>query len=61
MRHLSYPLAIILMQDTGVVVAFAVSAAIYSSSRHLIVDKNIRLKRQNRAADAHGEHGEEEH
>ncbi|KAL2021136.1 hypothetical protein VTK56DRAFT_7442 [Thermocarpiscus australiensis] len=40
----------------GVVVAFAVSAAIYSSARHLIVDKNIRLKRQNRAADAHAEH-----
>ncbi|KAK3304248.1 uncharacterized protein B0T15DRAFT_494723 [Chaetomium strumarium] len=48
----------------GVVVAFAVSAAIYSSTRHLMVDKNIRLKRQNRAADAHAAHaahGDEEH
>ncbi|KAK4111217.1 hypothetical protein N656DRAFT_846415 [Canariomyces notabilis] len=40
----------------GVVVAFAVSAAIYSSARHLIVDKNIRLKRTNRAAESHAEH-----
>ena len=51
-----------LMKNPGVVVAFAVSAAIYSSSRHFLVDKTIRLKRQNRAADAahhqegHGEH-----
>ncbi|KAK4122655.1 hypothetical protein N657DRAFT_691156 [Parathielavia appendiculata] len=46
----------------GVVVAFAVTAAAYSCTRHLIVDKNIRLKRQNRAADAaaHG-HAEEHH
>ncbi|KAG7285252.1 hypothetical protein NEMBOFW57_009873 [Staphylotrichum longicolle] len=44
----------------GVVVAFAVSAAIYSSTRHLMVDKTIRLKRQNRAADAHA-HSEEHH
>ncbi|KAK3943519.1 hypothetical protein QBC46DRAFT_377305 [Diplogelasinospora grovesii] len=36
----------------GVVVGFAVCAAIYSSLRHFMVDKNIRLKRQNRAADA---------
>lgn len=47
----------------GVVVAFAVSAAAYSSMRHFFVDKTIRLKRQNRAAEAHGAggHGEEEH
>ncbi|KAL2160038.1 hypothetical protein VTH06DRAFT_1693 [Thermothelomyces fergusii] len=44
----------------GVVVAFAVTAAVYSSFRHLATDKNIRLKRQNRAADSHA-HGEEEH
>ncbi|KXX77680.1 NADH dehydrogenase [ubiquinone] 1 alpha subcomplex subunit 4 [Madurella mycetomatis] len=43
----------------GVVVAFAVCAAVYSSGRHLVVDKTIRLKRQNRAADSH--HSEEEH
>ncbi|AEO71389.1 uncharacterized protein THITE_2171580 [Thermothielavioides terrestris NRRL 8126] len=46
----------------GVVVTFGVSAAIYSSSRHLMVDKNLRLKRQNRAADAHQDHqSSEEH
>ncbi len=51
-----------LMEIPGVVVAFAVSAAIYSSSRHFLVDKTIRIKRQNRAADSvhhqegHGEH-----
>ncbi|KAK1836146.1 hypothetical protein QBC39DRAFT_338902 [Podospora conica] len=46
----------------GVVVAFAVSAACYSSMRHFFVDKTIRLKRQNRAAEAHGaSHGEGEH
>lgn len=49
------------MESTGVVVAFAVGAALYSSSRHLIVDKNIRLKRQNRAAEAHAAHASEEH
>ncbi|AEO61629.1 hypothetical protein MYCTH_2311968 [Thermothelomyces thermophilus ATCC 42464] len=42
----------------GVVVAFAVTAAVYSSFRHLATDKNIRLKRQNRAADSHAQ---EEH
>ncbi|ROV89235.1 hypothetical protein VMCG_09886 [Cytospora schulzeri] len=36
----------------GVVVAFAVTAAGYSITRHLFTDKTIRLKRQNRAADA---------
>lgn len=36
----------------GVVVGFAVAAAGYSISRHLWTDKTIRLKRQNRAADA---------
>ncbi|KAK0741004.1 hypothetical protein B0T18DRAFT_419222 [Schizothecium vesticola] len=46
----------------GVVVAFAICAAGYSSARHFFVDKTIRLKRQNRAAEAHGAgHGEEEH
>ncbi len=55
-------LGLMLMKNPGVVVAFAVSAAIYSSTRHFLVDKTIRLKRQNRAADAahhqegHGEH-----
>jgi hypothetical protein len=49
------------MDSIGVVVAFAVSAAVYSSGRHLIVDKNIRLKRQNRAADAHAHSSSEEH
>jgi hypothetical protein len=48
------------MEVTGVVVGFAVCAAIYSSTRHLMVDKTIRLKRQNRAADAHA-HQEEHH
>ncbi|KAK4172549.1 hypothetical protein QBC36DRAFT_337625 [Triangularia setosa] len=37
----------------GVVVGFAVCAAAYSITRHLVVDKTIRLKRQNRAADSH--------
>jgi hypothetical protein len=51
-----------MMETTGVVVTFGVSAAIYSSSRHLMVDKNLRLKRQNRAADAHQDHqSSEEH
>ncbi|PSR93658.1 hypothetical protein BD289DRAFT_480971 [Coniella lustricola] len=36
----------------GVVVGFAVCAAAYSCTRHLVTDKTIRLKRQNRAADA---------
>jgi hypothetical protein len=45
----------------GVVVGFAICAAGYSSARHFFVDKTIRLKRQNRAADAHGAHGAEEH
>ncbi|KAK3397377.1 hypothetical protein B0T20DRAFT_256263 [Sordaria brevicollis] len=47
----------------GVVVGFAVCAAFYSITRHLVVDKTIRLKRQNRAADSHAlhaAHGEEE-
>ncbi|EGS23569.1 uncharacterized protein CTHT_0002640 [Thermochaetoides thermophila DSM 1495] len=43
----------------GVVVSFAVCAAVYSTTRHLLVDKNIRLKRQNRAADLHVEKHEE--
>ncbi|KAK4189970.1 hypothetical protein QBC35DRAFT_491620 [Podospora australis] len=43
----------------GVVVGFAVCAAAYSITRHLVVDKTIRLKRQNRAADKHAEaHGD---
>ena len=51
-----------LMEILGVVVAFAVSAAIYSSSRHFLVDKTIRLKRQNRAGDnAHHQEGHDEH
>ncbi|KAK1761120.1 hypothetical protein QBC47DRAFT_369162 [Echria macrotheca] len=40
----------------GVVVGFAVCAAVYSSMRHFMVDKTIRLKRQNRAADSAAEH-----
>lgn len=49
--------------NTGVVVAFAVCAAVYSSTRHLVVDKNIRLKRQNRAAElaAHSAHHGQHH
>ncbi|CAP70840.1 uncharacterized protein PODANS_3_8980 [Podospora anserina S mat+] len=42
----------------GVVVGFAVCAACYSITRHLVVDKTIRLKRQNRAADSHAAAGE---
>jgi hypothetical protein len=53
-------LAAILIEIAGVVVAFAVGAAVYSSGRHFFVDKTIRLKRQNRAADAHA-HQEEHH
>ena len=41
------------MNSIGVVVSFAVSAAVYSSLRHFMTDKTIRLKRQNRLADAH--------
>ena len=37
----------------GVVVGFALLAASYSSLRHFMTDKTIRLKRQNRAADKH--------
>ncbi|KAK8039707.1 hypothetical protein PG994_001247 [Apiospora phragmitis] len=41
----------------GVVVGFAVFAAGYSSFRKFTVDKNLRLARQNRAAEAeHEEH-----
>ncbi|KAK4042262.1 hypothetical protein C8A01DRAFT_33610 [Parachaetomium inaequale] len=40
----------------GIVVVFAVGAAAYSSLRHFMTDKTIRFKRQNRAADSHGEH-----
>ncbi|KAK6069052.1 hypothetical protein SCUP234_06401 [Seiridium cupressi] len=39
----------------GVVVGFAVFAAGYSSTRKFFVDKNLRLQRQNRAADAASE------
>ncbi|KAK1772961.1 hypothetical protein QBC33DRAFT_35833 [Phialemonium atrogriseum] len=35
----------------GVVVIFALGAASYSSLRHFLTDKTMRLKRQNRAAD----------
>ncbi|KAH8769938.1 hypothetical protein F5883DRAFT_552451 [Diaporthe sp. PMI_573] len=46
----------------GVVVGFAVLAAGYSITRHLFVDKTIRLKRQNRAADsAAQDHHKESH
>ncbi|KAL8409406.1 hypothetical protein RB594_007728 [Gaeumannomyces avenae] len=37
----------------GVVVGFALLAAGYSSLRHFMTDRTIRLKRQNRAADKH--------
>ncbi|KAK9781058.1 hypothetical protein SCAR479_04879 [Seiridium cardinale] len=40
----------------GVVVGFAVFAAGYSSTRKFFVDKNLRLQRQNRAADSASEH-----
>ena len=45
----------------GVVVGFALVAATYSSLRHFMTDKTIRLKRQNRAADKHeaGHHSDE--
>lgn len=61
MRPIPLLLGLMLMETLGVVVAFAVTAAVYSSTRHLMVDKTIRLKRQNRAADAHAhaEHNEE--
>jgi hypothetical protein len=42
----------------GVVVGFAVFAAGYSSTRKFFVDKNLRLQRQNRAADLAAESGE---
>ena len=46
-----------MVQITGVVVGFAVFAAGYSSFRKFTVDKNLRLARQNRAAEAeHEEH-----
>ncbi|TPX15199.1 uncharacterized protein E0L32_004757 [Thyridium curvatum] len=47
----------------GVVVGFALCAAVFSSTRHFMVDKTIRLKRQNRAADnaAHGAEHSAEH
>ncbi|KAK4157455.1 hypothetical protein C8A00DRAFT_29603 [Chaetomidium leptoderma] len=41
------------------VVFFALGAAGYSSARHFLTDKTMRLKRQNRAADAHAH--QEEH
>ncbi|KAK3314948.1 hypothetical protein B0H66DRAFT_564037 [Apodospora peruviana] len=44
----------------GVVVGFAVCAAVYSSMRHFMTDKTIRLKRQNRLAEKH-ESGHGEH
>ena len=50
-----------LMNPIGVVVGFAVFAAGYSSLRHFVVDKNLRLARQNRAADGHGEGHAEDH
>jgi hypothetical protein len=37
-------------------VGFAIIAAGYSSIRHFVVDKNIRLARQNRAADSKNQH-----
>lgn len=36
----------------GVVVGFALFAAGYSIVRHFVVDSNIRLRRQNRTAEA---------
>ena len=42
----------------GVVVGFALFAAGYSISRKFLVDKNLRLARQNRQADHHTEGGE---
>jgi hypothetical protein len=41
----------VLILASVVVVGFAVMAAVYSIARHLLTDKTIRLKRQNRAAD----------
>ncbi|KAH6656928.1 hypothetical protein BKA67DRAFT_655229 [Truncatella angustata] len=45
----------------GVVVGFAVFAAGYSSMRKFWVDKTMRLKRQNRAADSAAAGTEEHH
>ncbi|KAM7208599.1 hypothetical protein V8F20_001022 [Naviculisporaceae sp. PSN 640] len=47
----------------GVVVGFAVCAACYSSVRHFMTDKTMRLKRQNRAAEkiAHDESSNPSH
>ncbi|KAK4130849.1 hypothetical protein BT67DRAFT_428578 [Trichocladium antarcticum] len=45
----------------GVVVGFALAAAIYSCTRHLLVDHGVRLQRQNRAADAHAAKEGEQH
>ncbi|KAK0634686.1 hypothetical protein B0T17DRAFT_514029 [Bombardia bombarda] len=39
----------------GAVVGLALVAAGYSSLRHFMTDKTIRLKRQNRAAEHHAE------
>lgn len=54
-RHaaLQVLIGLIFTNYKGIVVSFAVSAAVYSSLRHFMTDKTIRLKRQNRAADAH--------
>ncbi|KAI0124962.1 hypothetical protein BJ170DRAFT_635847 [Xylariales sp. AK1849] len=44
----------------GIVVGFAVFAAGYSVTRKFFVDKNLRLARQNRAAEA-AAHSSEDH
>jgi len=54
-------MGLFLIVRSGVVVGFAVIAAGYSSLRHFIHDKTIRLKRQNRAADNHGSSHSEGH
>ena len=51
-RNRSKNVVCVLILVAVVVVGFAVFAAVYSIARHLLTDKTIRLKRQNRAADA---------
>lgn len=40
--------------NPGVVVTFAVAAAIYSIGRHFMTDKTLRLTRQNRKPEPKG-------
>jgi hypothetical protein len=53
MRFLNLRMIGLTIKTSGVVVGFAVFAAGYSSARKFWVDKNLRLARQNRAAEPH--------